>query len=111
MVKLADLVTKITIERTTAKPKVIRNPEWWAVHHRVKKELKNKIMVEDIAKSARFNTSYQVVTLERQPSMDLYVKNMQAQLDWKQYTTFAPWNPIFNKSKTIIVFPNKPKTP
>ena len=68
-------------------------------------------MLEDIAKSARFNTRYQVVTLEDQPPIDQFVRGMRSKLDWGDYQTYAPWNPIFNKSKTIIIFSDKPKTP
>jgi hypothetical protein len=69
-----------------------------------------KTDIKEAAKSARFNSSYKVVTLENQPPVDQFIREMRSKLDWQQYNTYAPWNPIFNKSDTIIVFSNKPKT-
>ena len=39
MVRFADLVSKITIEKTTTKAKVFKNPEWWSTQHKLKKEV------------------------------------------------------------------------
>lgn len=111
MVKLGEAISSLKIDGLSYKNKTFKNPEWWSAAHKLKREIKRSEEIKEIAKSARFNTSYQVVTLERQPSIDHYVREMQTQLDWRQYGTFAPWNPIFNKSKTIVVFSNKPKTP
>lgn len=110
MVRFADLVSKITIEKTTTKAKVFKNPEWWSTQHKLKKEVKNAEMIKEAAKSAGFNSSYKVITLENQPPVDQFIREMRTKLDWQQYNTYAPWNPIFNKSDTIIVFSNKPKT-
>ena len=110
MVKLGEAISSLKIDGLSYKNKTFKNPEWWSAAHKLKKEIKRSEEIKNIAKSARFNTRYEVVTLDEQPSIDRYVKGMQSSLDWGQYQTYAPWNPVFNKSKTIIVFSDKPKT-
>ena len=109
MAKLGNLISSLTIDGISYNG-TFKNPEWWSAAHKLKKEIKNRGIIQDVAKTARFNTSYNVVTLEGQPPVDQFVRGMQSKLDWKQYQTLAPWNPVFNKSKTIIVFSDKPKT-
>ncbi|MBR6302068.1 hypothetical protein IKR55_04945 [bacterium] len=109
MAKLGDLISSLKIDGISYNG-TFKNPEWWSAAHKLKKEIKSRGIIQDVAKTARFNTSYKVVTLEGQPPVDQFVRGMQSQLDWKQYEILAPWNPVFNKSKTIIVFTDKPKT-
>ena len=91
MAKIGELITSLKIDGLCYNNKTFKNPEWWSVQHKLKKELKRSEEIKQIAKSARFNTSYQVVTINEQPSVDQYVRNMQSYLDFKPYQTYAPY--------------------
>jgi hypothetical protein len=47
--------------------------------------------------------SLEVITLENQPSTDVYVKQMHSLLDSEAFSEFAPWNAVFRKTKPIFI--------
>lgn len=84
--------------------KTFDSPQWWSTQHKLKKQVKYNEVVKKVAQKANFRTSYNVVTLENQPTIDEYVANMSTKTLQSSYNEFAPWNSAFRKSKTIITF-------
>ncbi len=62
---------------------------------RIKKEYKAAINGTD------FGTEWRIEKFE-QSDIDTFTKEVSSKLDLPQYETYAPWNPIYKKSKTII---------
>jgi hypothetical protein len=84
--------------------KTFDSPQWWSTQHKLKKHTKYNEVVKKVAQKANFGINYRVVTLENQPTVDEYVSMMASKMEYPAYKEYAPWNPAFRKSKTIITF-------
>lgn len=72
---------------------------------RIKKEQKLNIdPIKMVAKRANFRANYNVVTLNTQPKVDEYVSKMISSAEYVESGDFAPWNPAYRKSKTLVIF-------
>lgn len=99
MPKLADSVSRLKIGNKT-----FQNPEWWSTQHKLKRMTKYNDFIKGVAKKANYRTTLNVVTLERQPSIDEYIYQAKSNMDLDCYTEYTPWNTSYRKSKTIITF-------
>lgn len=100
MPKLSEALTTLTVGG-----KKFQNPEWWSSKHKLTREVKREISTKEIVQrlTPRIGGQLEVVTLEKQPSADIYVRQMQTMLDSEKYKEFAPWNPIHRKTKIIFI--------
>ncbi len=101
MPKIGDLVSKLQI-----KDKTFKNPEWWSTKHKLKRNLREN---EEYIEKLNARTTLKINSGD-DISSDTFIREMQASLDSPRYGELAPWNPIFNKSKNIIIFRKIPKT-
>lgn len=100
MPKLSEAISTLKIDGKT-----FTNPEWWSSKHKLTRQVKNEnTMKELIQKHTRkLVGSLEVITLENQPSTDVYVKQMHSLLDSEAFSEFAPWNAVFRKTKPIFI--------
>ncbi len=99
MPTLADSISMIKIGKV-----VFNNPDCLSSHLKLKKEPKNNALVANVMQKANFRNEYQVVTLENQPTADEYISTSLSKMDFDCSDVYAPWNPMFRKSKTLITF-------
>ena len=59
--------------------------------------------LKNLKANATFNSSYKVVDVENN-QMDKFTSSMKSDLDAEKYAEFAPWNSMYNKFRTLIVF-------
>ncbi len=83
--------------------KVYRTPEWWNSAHKLKKVAKNDEYLRNLKANATFNSSYKIVDSEEK-QMDKFTSSLKSELDSEAYSEVAPWNSMFNKFKTLIIF-------
>lgn len=83
--------------------KVYRAPEWWNSAHKLKRVAKNDEYLRNLKANATFNSSYKVVDVDDK-QMDKFTSSMKSNLDTDKYAEFAPWNSMYNKFKTLIIF-------
>ena len=82
---------------------VYRTPEWWNSARKLKKVAKNNEYLKNLKANATFNSSYKVVDVENN-QMDKFTSSTKSDLDAEKYAEFAPWNSMYNKFRTLIVF-------
>ena len=99
MPTLADSISMLKIGK-----KAFQNPEWWSSQHKLKSATKYNEIVTTVAKKANFRNEYRTVTISDQPPVDEYISSTLSRLDLPGSSDYAPWNPMFRKSKTIITF-------
>jgi hypothetical protein len=90
MARICDLVTLLKVDK-----KVYKNPEWWNTQHKIQKEVKLNNLLKP---NANFKTSYYVTGSTK---FDSFAKDQQ------KLPEYAPWDPIFRRAKTLILFNNK----
>lgn len=100
MVKLSEALTTLTVGG-----KKFKNPEWWSSKHKLTREVKKVNSTKEIIQrlTPRIGGELEVITLEKQPPTDLYVRQMHSLLDNDKYSEFAPWSPIYRKSRVILI--------
>lgn len=98
MPQLGYLISKLQVG-----DKVYNNPEIWNSNHKMKKFAKKSQELTNIKANSLLNSSYRVFDNNELP-VDTYVKTLSSQLDAIKYAELAPWNPLFNKMKQIILF-------
>ena len=100
MPKLSEALTTLTVGG-----KKFQNPEWWSSKHKLTREVKRENSTKEIIQrlTPKIGGQLEVVTLEKQPSADIYVRQMQTMLDSEKYNEFAPWSPIHRKTKVIFI--------
>lgn len=100
MVKLSEALTTLTVGN-----KKFKNPEWWSSKHKLTREVKSENALKDAIQrhTSKIGGQLEIITIETQPPMDVYVRQMQTLLDSDKYKEFAPWNPIHRKTKTIFI--------
>lgn len=88
--------------------KTFKEPEGLTSTHKLKKELKKEIstneLIKNIASKANFRIGYQVVTVDKTPSSDIFIKTLLGELDNPKYNEYAPWDTAFKNFKRIITF-------
>ena len=103
MPSLAESITLLKVDGKTFK-----NPEWWASTHKIKREVKNEALIKELYEKhigkINIRTSYRVVTRDEMPNTDQFVRTMLTDLDFQTHEKFAPWDPVFRKFKTLIMF-------
>ena len=100
MVKLSEAISTLKIDGKT-----FTNPEWWSSKHKLTRQVKNEVLTKELIQkhTERLVGSLEVNTLESQPSTDVYIREMQTLLDTDKFSEFAPWNPVFRKTKPIFI--------
>lgn len=100
MPKLSEALTTLTVGN-----KKFQNPEWWSSKHKLTREVKRENTTKEIIQrlTPRIGGQLEVITLENQPPADVLVKRMHSELDNSKYEEFAPWSPIFRKTKPIFI--------
>ncbi len=71
---------------------------------KLSKQAKNENFLKNIKTNADFSSSYKTIDLEKQPQTDEYISRHRFNLDMDKYSELAPWNPVFQKFKTIILY-------
>ena len=110
MPSFADSVISLKIGKNT-----IENPEWWRTAHHINKSVKQeqkriqqasemKELYRKCFGRLNLRTSYKVVTVDELPSTDAYIKSIKQNQVSPEFTTYAPWNPIFRNYKTMVIF-------
>ncbi len=98
MPRLSEALTHLQVGK-----KNFKNPEWWSAKHKLTREVKRSIKAAEVRQKPNLRFSYTTNSLE-QPSADMYIRQAKAKVDRAEYAELAPWNPVFRKSKTIILF-------
>ena len=100
MPRLSEAISTLKIDGKT-----FTSPEWWSSKHKLTRQVKNENLTKELIQkhTQKLVGSLEVNTLESQPSADVYVRQMQTLLDTDKYGDFAPWNPIFRKSRPIFI--------
>ena len=96
MPKIGHLINKLTVG-----DRVYNSPEVWNSAHKLKKFAKKEEFLRNIRANARF-ISCEVHNLQENNYVGI-VNQMHGKLDEIRYSQFAPWNPAFRKSKTIVI--------
>ena len=98
MPRLSDVVATLNV-----RGKVFDKPEWWSSAHKLKRELKKTQWLKDIKANSDLRFSYSVSPLEPL-SVDKYVSSCKDYCSTDKFAEFAPWNPMFAKVKSLILF-------
>ena len=103
MPTLADSISKLKIDGKT-----FNNPQWWSSTHKITRQVKKANEMKDLYRKyigkINLKTSYKIVTVDEIPRTDIYIKRLRQDAGNVEFNTFAPWNSIFNKYKTLIMF-------
>ncbi len=98
MPKLSDVVTTLRVQGKT-----FNKPEWWSSAHKLKREVKVQQYLESIKANSNLRTSYRVTPLNTL-SADEYAARCKDDCALENDGDLAPWNPVFRKFKTIILY-------
>ncbi|MBQ8459237.1 hypothetical protein IJ541_03940 [bacterium] len=98
MPKIGHIITKLTVG-----DRVYNSPEVWNSAHKLKKAAKKAEYLRNLRADSSINASYEVHDVKALKYADI-VNYFATRLDEPKYALFAPWNSVFRKSNTIIVF-------